>query len=129
MALKIISGAWISANRENLAQRNAKRRNLFDAAGVKPASSMRDIYVSGQSRLEKTMALFADAAGSRIEDPNLAAVMAIMVAELGISGLAAPAVMPLIERQSLGVIGLSPEVLQAFFNTDHLTSLERSITD
>ena len=43
-------------------------------------------------------------------------------------GLSAPPVMRGIERQTLGILGYSPEVLKAFFEADHDTSLELSTT-
>ena len=58
MALKITSGAWIAANRENREIRNSKRQQTFDEAGVQPAPSMRDIHVPAKVRLERTVALF-----------------------------------------------------------------------
>jgi hypothetical protein len=129
MALKITSGAWIAANRENRSQRNAKRQQLFDEAGIQPALSMRDVHVPAKARLEKTMALFADAAGSRIKDVNLASAADLMKAAIHTIGLSAPPVMRDVERQTLGILGFSPEVLKAFFEADHDTSLERSMAD
>ena len=126
MTLKMTSGPWIAANRENRAQRNAKRQQMFEEAGVTPAPSMREIHVPGKARLERTMALFGDAGGSRIKDENLAAIAARMKAMIDETGLSTPAVMRDIERQTLGILGFSPEVLKAFFDADHDTSLEVS---
>jgi hypothetical protein len=129
MALKITSGAWIAANRENREQRNSKRQQTFDEAGVKPASSLREVHVPAKARLGRTVALFPDAAGSRIKDDNLAAITERMNAAISAIGLSAPPVMRDVERQTLGILGYSPEVLKAFFDADHDTSLERSMSD
>lgn len=129
MAIKIISGAWIAANHENRKQRNTKRQQTFDEAGIKPAPSMRDVHVPAQSRLPQTLALFPDAAGSRVKDDNLAAIAGRMKAEIEASGFAAPSVMPPVEQQSLGVVAYSVELLQLYFDTDQVTSLEWSIGD
>lgn len=129
MALKITSGQWISAGRENRNQRNTKREQFFREAGVTPASSLRDIHVSGATRLSKVIALFGHASGDRIDDPNLKAIAGLMAAEIGQLGLSAPSVTPLQELKSLGVIGFSPDVLKAFFSADHITTLEWSTSD
>lgn len=129
MALKIISGAWISANDENREIRNSKRDQTFQEAGIKPASSMRDVHIPAQSRRSRTEALFSDAAGSRIKDDNLSKVVGQMQAALMGTGLSAPQIMPMLEQKSLGIVAYSPELLRLFFETDVLTSLEESISD
>lgn len=129
MALKIISGTWISANDENREIRNSKRDEMFQEAGIKPAASMREIHVPAQSRLSRTEALFPDAAGSRIKDDNLSKIVGHMQAALMRTGLSAPQIMPTVEQKSLGIVAYSPELLRLFFETDLLTSLEQSISD
>jgi hypothetical protein len=129
MALKMTSGPWIAANRENRVQRNAKRQQTFDEAGVKPAPSLRETHVPSKARLEQTLALFPDAAGSRIVDENLEKITARMNAAIGALGLSAPSVMRDTEFQTLGILGFSPEVMKAFFEADHDTSLELSMSD
>jgi hypothetical protein len=90
---------------------------------------MRQVHVNAKARLNGTMALFPDAAGSRINDDNLAHVTELMKMAIHSVGLSAPSIMRGVERQTLGILGFSPEVLKAFFESDHDTSLERSMVD
>lgn len=128
MALKITSGEWIAAQVENREQRNAKRSETFAATSLKPAASMRDVHVPPPVRVTRVEALFDPAAGNRIGDEGLkeaSALAASALAQVGLGRVSAD----LLEHQTWGILALSPEVLKAFFLSDHDTPLERSMFD
>lgn len=130
MALKIISGAWLAANDENRQQRDSKRKEFFAQSGIVPAKRMRDVFVPGEVRLERTLGLFEAATAGRVGgDQQLAAIVDQMKNEIGLIGLAASNIMPSVEQQAIGMLGYSPEAFKNFFDVDLETSLGRAFMD
>lgn len=130
MALKIISGAWFAANDENRQQRDSKRKEFFEQSGIVPAKRMRDVFVPGSVRLERTLGLFEAATAERVGgDQQLAAIVDQMKSEIGFIGLAASNIMPEVERQAIGMLGYSPEAFKKFFNVDLETALGHAFKD
>lgn len=129
MALKITSGGWIAAQIENREQRNAERSKAFAATGLARAASLRDVHVPLPARAARIEALFAPASGNRIGDEGLREASVLAASALAQVGLGRPASTVPFEHQTWGILALSPEVLKAFFLSDHDTPLERSMFD
>ncbi|NVK13222.1 MAG: hypothetical protein HWE35_03485 [Rhodobacteraceae bacterium] len=127
MALKVTSGAWSDAAKENQQQRDALRRAFFSQAGVPVAASLRQVFLSPASRITNAASLAQHVLSPRIEDANLpaAATAALQAAEA--VGLAVPALPQHFDIRPHSIAAHSPEVLRSFFTEDQETGLEMAM--
>ena len=127
MALKVTSGAWVSASQENKVQRDGARKAFFADAGVQPQRTLRDLHIPLASRLGKVHEQIGHVDSNRIGDAGLTECAELAKAMLALGGLGIASVPMGVEHRTFGLAGLSPEVLKRFFVTDQETSLEKSL--
>ena len=127
MGIKLTSGAWMSANNENVEQRNTARDAFFDRVGVRRASSIRQVYIAPAARVPRALALLEQAASPRMEGDGLGEIAQQSALVLAGLGLGVPVVGQAYESRPLSISALSPEVLTAFFDVDFLATLEKSL--
>lgn len=127
MALKMTAGSWTSAQRENRSQRDTEREKFFSEAGVSPAKSLREVYLSPEKRVGQFAKALGMAGQNRIGDPNLGHITTIAALSLGGYGMTGRSLAGLLDTQPLGIVSLSPEVLQNFFITAPDSTLRKSL--
>jgi hypothetical protein len=127
MALKVTSGAWVTAAKENQQQRDSHREEFFAQAGIKPAASLREVYLPLARRLALLQTQIGEAKADRIGDPTMVEAAGLAEQALLAVGLGTPSLPTAAELQPQGILALSPEVLKRFFLTDQETALERSL--
>ncbi len=129
MALKVTSPAWSTAGEENRLQRDEARDAFFAQAGVKPAKSLRNIFLDPSARAAQFKKTLKEAQKNRIGESSLDDITSIALEALAFTGLGTPSLVGLLHTQPFGILALSPEVLKAFFVSDHETALEISLIE
>lgn len=129
MALNPTSAKWKTASSENRDQRNVLRDAFFAQSGIKPATSLRNIFLDHKARKSQFEKALTMASENRIGDSHLTAINDAANIAYQITGLGVPSLMGNFDTRPLGILAMSPEVLKAFFEVDHDTALERSMTD
>lgn len=127
MALKVTSGAWSDAAKENQQQRDALRRAFFAQAGVPVAGSLRDVFLSPANRITNVVSLARHVLSPRIDDANLTAAAKASLQAAEAIGLAVPVLPQHFDSRPHSIAAHSPEVLRSFFSEDQETGLEMAM--
>ena len=87
--MKLLTGEWLAAERENKALRDAKRKEFWAAVGVKPAKATSEIDLPPEARLT-TMRTLADLVSNGKEnDAELRRITTVAVEAMSAMSLGA----------------------------------------
>ncbi|MQQ10283.1 hypothetical protein GFB49_17585 [Epibacterium sp. SM1979] len=127
MALKIASGSWDNAADQSRSQRDSLRQAFFAQAGIEPANSLRQIFLSPTKRISRIAEISNHSVSPRIDDPSLTQITNEALKALAVTGLSVPALAGHSETQPLSRSAMAPEVLRSFFSDQDETSLDQSL--
>jgi hypothetical protein len=122
--MKLLTGEWFAAEQENKALRDAKRREFWSDAGIKPAKNTSEIDIAPGARLGLLQSLVDKTLGSKEGDENLKAVTAL--AGVKAAGLAIGSFSHGGASMAPDMVKMAPKTLRAYFLFQEKTSYEWS---
>jgi hypothetical protein len=120
--MKLLTGEWFAAEQENKALRDAKRREFWSDAGIKPAKNTSEIDIAPGARLGLLQSLVDKTLGGKEGDENLKVVTAL--AGVKAAGLAVGSFSHGGASMAPDMVKMAPKQLRKFLLTDEETAYE-----
>ena len=122
MGIKLLSGAWIALQKENVALRDKTRKRFWSEIGVTPAKKVSDIELAPGARMAKAAELHGITKNGKEGDGDLKAVTSL---SLVILSQFQPGMKAGFLNESFDFLSNHPEALRkSHFTSEEMTSYE-----